>query len=216
MEKVDYRKKDKSLYSLSAEPTIIEIPKMNFVAVKGRGDPNEVDGEYADALNLLYGISYTIKMSKKSDETPAGYHDFVVPPLEGLWDVGLDQLTYAGVIDKSQFEWVSLIRLPEFVMPEIFDWASEKLKQKKPDLDISKVFHLSFAEGLCAQILHVGSYDAEKATIDRLGDFVAGAGYVEDFDMEKYRYHHEIYLNDPRKTVPEKLKTIIRHPVLRV
>lgn len=213
MNKIDYKKQDKKLYFPAKTPEIISIPKMKFVAVKGVGDPNEENGEYQQAMALLYGISYTIKMSKMTDEIPDDYHDFVVPPLEGFWRIDLDEITDFGIADKSKFSWVSMIRLPEFVSEETFDWAKEKLHIKKPDLDLSKAFFLEFEEGLCAQIMHIGPFDDEKPTINKLGEFIVNSGYEEDFDEDNFRLHHEIYLSDFRKTKPENLKTVIRYPI---
>ena len=213
MGKIDFKKSEKELYFPSTIPSVIDVPKMNFVAVKGRGDPNEEGGEYQQAMGLLYGISFTIKMSKMSGDMPPGYEDFAVGALEGLWDIDLDEITDFGVADKSKFEWISMIRLPEFVTEEVFEWAKDKLKNKKPELDLSKAFYLSYAEGLCVQVMHKGPYDDEPATIRKMGEFVRESGYVEDYDKKAYRYHHEIYLGDPRKAKPENLKTVIRHPI---
>lgn len=213
MDKIDYKKQDKTLYSPKTTPSLIQVPKMSFVAVHGQGDPNQKDGEYQSAMGLLYDISFTIKMSKMSGNTPPGYHDYAIPPLEGLWDINLQEITDFGIADKSQFHWTSLIRLPDFVTEEVFDWARQKLATKKPDLDISKAIYLTFTEGLCAQIMHIGPYDEEPKTIKLLDDFIISSGHQPDFNTTEYRYHHEIYLGDPRKTKPENLRTVIRHPV---
>ncbi|MFV0484713.1 MAG: GyrI-like domain-containing protein [Candidatus Saccharimonadales bacterium] len=213
MGKIDFRKSDKELYSPSTSPSVIGVPKMNFVAVRGRGNPNEEGGEYQNAMALLYGICFTIKMSKMSGDTPQGYEDFVVGALEGLWDIDLSEISDFGVADKSKFEWISMIRLPEFVTEEVFEWAKDKLKLKKPELDLSAAFYLTYAEGLCVQVMHIGPYDDEPKTIAAMQEFVRDAGYVEDYDKKKYRYHHEIYLGDSRKAKPENLKTVIRHPI---
>lgn len=213
MEKVDYKKEYKELYFPKKEPMIINVPKMNFVAVKGKGDPNQKDGEYQKAMEVLYGITFTIKMSKMSGDTPVGYHDYVLPPLEGLWDIPLDEISDFGVTDKSLFHWISMIRLPEYVTEEVFEWAKEKLKKKNPEIDFSNTKYLTFEEGLCAQIMHIGPFDLEKPTINKLDDFIKESGYEPDFDLDKYRYHHEIYLSDFRKSKPENLKTVIRHPI---
>lgn len=215
MNKVDYKKQDKELYFPDIEPQIINVPKMNFVAVSGVGDPNEADGEYQRALNLLYGISFTIKMSKMSGDTPPNYHDYAIPPLEGFWDIDLDEITDFGIADKSKFSWISMLRLPEYVTLEVFNWAKKRLSAKKPDLDITNVFYLSYEEGLCAQVMHISPYDTEAATINKLTQFIKKSGYKEDYDKDAYRYHHEIYLGDPRKTKPENLKTVIRHPITK-
>ena len=211
--KIDYKKQDKDLYLPSVNPTIVKVPKMNFVAVRGQGDPNDENGEYQKALPLLYGISYTIKMSKKQGDELKNYHDYTIPPLEGFWSIDLEQITDFGISDKSKFSWTSMIRLPEFVSEEVFEWAKKKLAKKKPELDALKALYLQFDEGECAQVMHLGSYDEELKTIKQLHQFISSQGFVEDFNSNCYREHHEIYLNDPRKVPPEKLKTIIRHPI---
>lgn len=213
MKKIDYKKEDKILYSPKETPTIINVPKMSFVAVTGVGDPNQLNGEYQKAMKILYGIAYAIKMSKMGKEKIEGYYDFVVPPLEGLWDVELDQITDFGISDKSKFRWISMIRLPEYVTEEVFEWAKNKLKEKQKDVDFSNTKLLTFEEGLCAQILHLGSYDEESKSIKVLKDFIKASGYKEDYDFENHRYHHEIYLSDPRKTSGDNLRTIIRYPI---
>ncbi len=213
MQKIDYKKQDKLLYFPPTTPTLIEVPKMNFIAVSGKGNPNDPAGDYQKALNLLYGISFTIKMSKMSGQTPRGYHDYAIPPLEGLWQINLDQITDFSKADKSKFQWTSLIRLPEYVTKEVFNWALQKLKTKKPDLDTTKAKYLILEEGLCAQIMHTGPYDNEPATIQTLKNFIHETGHQENFNKQKNLLHHEIYLSDPRKTAPEKLKTVIRHPI---
>ena len=209
MESFDYKKAYKDLYQPKSKPGIIQVPARSFVAVEGKGDPNEEGGAYADALALLYSISFTIKMSYKGSKSIDGYFPYVVPPLEGLWWM-------AGVpsgIDyshKSDFCWISMIRLPEFVNQEVFDWAkAEAAKKKKLDTRPAQLF--CWEEGLCVQAMHLGSYNDEPATIAQMADFIKESGYTEDFSQG--RFHHEIYLSDPRKTAPEKCKTIIRHPI---
>lgn len=212
MDKIDYKKTEKHLY-LPKAPAIVRVPEMVFFAVDGAGDPN-ISPDYAQALEILYGLSFTVKMSKMSGEAPEGYFEYVVPPLEGLWwtdDPGFDGKAPA---DKGDFRWTSLIRQPDFVDEGIFTWALERLAKKKPELDLSKARFLRWEEGLCAHILHVGPYDAEPAAIDNLYAFTEKEGYAVDFSDT--RRHHEIYLGDPRRTAPEKLKTVIRHPVKRV
>ena len=208
----DYKKEFKEFYLPPAKPQIIHIPKMQFVAVRGKGNPNEEDGEYKAALALQYAISYAIKMSKKGDHKITGYFDFVVPPLEGFWWQEKDGLVVPGFdyTDKSSFNWISVIRLPDFVTQKDFDWAKENVTKKK-GLDCSRAELLQFEEGDCVQIMHIGSYDDEPATIKLMDDFALDNGWQLDFSAA--RLHHEIYLSDPRKTAPEKLKTVIRHPV---
>lgn len=209
MDKIDYKKTEKHLY-LPKAPAIVRIPEMVFFAVEGQGDPNTAPA-YREALELLYGLSFTVKMSKMGGETPEGYFDYVVPPLEGLWWTDDPAFDGRAPADKSQFRWISLIRQPDFVTEEVFCWAREKLRQKKPDLDVSKARFRRWEEGLCAHLLHVGPYDGEPASIDRLEAFIQAQGYRQDFTGS--RRHHEIYLGDPRRTAPEKLRTVIRHPV---
>lgn len=210
--KLDYKKEYKDLYLPKMKPVIIRVPEMTFLMVDGKGNPNNSE-EYRNALEALYGLSYTIKMSKRNETQPQGFYDYVVFPLEGLWtteDVESDE--YIHITDKSKFRWTSMIRQPEFVTQAVFQQAKEALRKKKPNLDTSAVRLEKFTEGLCCQIMHLGSYDDEPATVERLERFVTDSGYALDFS--DVRRHHEIYLNDPRKTAPEKLKTVIRHPII--
>ena len=212
MDRIDYKKTEKHLY-LPKAPAIVHVPEMVFFAVDGQGDPNNAP-EYQQAMEILYGLSFTVKMSKMSGEEPAGYFEYVVPPLEGLWwtdEPGFDGKSPA---DKSRFRWTSMIRQPDFVSEGIFAWAAERLAKKKPDLPLSKARFWRWEEGLCAHVLHIGPYDAEPAAIDKLSAFTEKEGYAADFSDT--RRHHEIYLGDPRRTAPEKLKTVIRHPVKKV
>lgn len=214
MEKIDYKKSEKEFYLPSTSPSVIKIPSMKFVMVEGKGNPN-TSKEYQNALSILYGISFTIKMSKKSNEELEGYFDYIVPPLEGLWwtEENKDISTDFSTKEKEQFHWISMIRQPDFVTQEVYQWAFSKLKEKKPELDYSKVRFQIWEEGTCAQIMHKGSYDTESKSIEKLEDFIAKEGYITDIGND--RYHHEIYLGDPRKTKPENLKTVIRHPIKR-
>lgn len=209
MDKIDYKKTEKHLY-LPRTPAIVEVPEMVFFAVDGQGDPN-ISPDYAAAMELLYGMSFTVKMSRMGGEAPAGYFEYVVPPLEGLWWTDEPGFDGRAPADKSAFRWTSLIRQPPFVDEAVFAWARDRLAEKKPDLDVSRVRFWRWREGLCAHVLHVGPYDTETASIDRLEAFFQGEGYESDFSGE--RRHHEIYLGDPRRTAPEKLRTVIRHPV---
>jgi hypothetical protein len=206
----DYKKKFKDLYMPKTKPAIIEVPAMTFIMVDGRGDPN-TSAEYKHALELLYGLSFSIKMSKLSGTQPEGYFEYVVPPLEGLWWGEDGYFDGSRITDKSKFHWTSMIRQPEFVTGEVFEQAKAALGKKKPELDLSLARLEEFTEGLCAQVMHFGSYDDEPATVAALNEFVEASGYRHDFTDE--RKHHEIYLSDPRKTAPEKLRTVIRHPV---
>ena len=204
----DYKKEYKEFYLPRKKPGIVNVPEMRFLAVRGRGDPNQEDGEYKAAMSLLYGVAFTIKMSKLGDHRIEGYFDYVVPPLEGFWwQAGVDGIDYAR---KEDFQWISLIRLPEFVTREEFDWAVAEATRKKKT-DFSKVEYLTYTEGLCVQCMHIGPYDAEPETIAAMEAFAAKEGYEVDFSAG--RYHHEIYLGDARRTSPEKRKTVIRHPI---
>lgn len=207
----DFKKEFKALYAPAARPTIVDVPEMTFVVADGKGDPN-TSSEYANAVGALYGFSYTVKMSKMGGNTPDGYFDFVVPPLEGLWSVegGENAPTF---IDKSRFKWTSMLRVPDFVTEDIFEQFKGILAAKKPELDLSVIRLEKFTEGLCGQITHIGPYDGEPPTIAALEHYIEENGYRTE--MSGMRRHHEIYLGDPRKVAPEKLKTIIRHPIVR-
>ena len=207
----DFKKEYKEFYLPKAKPELVSVPPMNYIAVRGKGDPNEEDGAYKQAIGLLYGIAYTIKMSKKGSHQIDGYFDFVVPPLEGFWQQsGSNTIDYAH---KENFEWISVIRLPDFVTKADFDWAVQEAAAKKK-LDFSPVEFLTVDEGLCVQCMHIGPYDDEPATVAAMDAFVQANGYAND--LTDVRRHHEIYLSDVRKTVPEKLKTVIRHPIKKV
>ena len=204
----DFKKEYKEFYMPKNTPSIVNVPKMNFIAVRGSGDPNKEDGEYKKAIGLLYGIAYTIKMSKKSDHRIDGYFDYAVPPLEGFW--WQDGVTGVDYGNKDSFEWISVIRLPDFVTKQDLDWAIREAAAKKKQ-DFSKVEFFTYDEGLCVQCMHIGSYDDEPDTVQRMHEFMKQEGY--ELDISDERMHHEIYLNDARKTEADKLKTIIRHPI---
>lgn len=204
----DFKKEYKEFYMPKGKPEIVTVPAMNYIAVRGRGNPNEEDGEYKKSIELLYGIAYTIKMSKKGDHKIEGYFDYVVPPLEGFWwQDDVDGIDYSH---KENFQWISVIRLPDFVTKADFDWAVDEATRKKK-MDFSKVEFLEIEEGLCVQCMHSGSYDDELASISAMDKFIADNGYEND--ISDTRRHHEIYLSDARKVAPEKLKTVIRHPI---
>ena len=204
----DYKKEYKEFYLPKNKPALITVPSMNFIAVRGKGDPNEENSAYKQSINLLYGVAYTIKMSKMGNHRIEGYFDYVVPPLEGLWwQKDVNGIDYAR---KEDFEWISMIRLPDFVTQAEFDWAITEAAEKKKT-DFSGVEFLTYDEGLCVQCMHIGSYDDEPATIEAVDQFAKEQGF--SLDMEGTRRHHEIYLSDPRKCKPENLKTVIRHPI---
>ena len=207
----DFKKEYKEFYLPKDKPSIVTIPAMNYIAVRGKGDPNQEDGDYKQSVGLLYAIAFTIKMSKMGDHRIDGYFDYVVPPLEGFWwQDGVMGVDYAH---KEQFNWISVIRLPDFVTIADFDWAVEEAARKK-EMDFSKVGFWTYEEGLCVQCMHRGAYDDEPATVDRMHRFMDEQGYA--LDINDLRMHHEIYLSDARKTAPEKLKTVVRHPIRKI
>lgn len=217
--KVDYKKEYKDLYAPKTKPALVQVPEMAFIMVDGKGDPN-MGQEYKAALELLYGLSYSIKMSKMGGNPPEGYFEYVVPPLEGLWQTessGREGEPHSGIFssegvaDKERFVWTSMIRQPEFVTEQVFLQAREQLAAKKPELDVCKARFEIWEEGLCVQAMHKGPYDDEPATIGKIEAFLETSEFITDFSRE--RRHHEIYLSDPRRTAPEKLKTVIRMPV---
>ena len=207
----DFKKEYKEFYMPKNQPSIVDVPVMNYIAVRGKGDPNLEDGEYKKAIGMLYAIAFTIKMSKKGDHKIDGYFDYVVPPLEGFWwQNGVTGVDYSH---KETFNWISVIRLPDFVTRADFDWAIAEATEKKK-ADFSKVEFFTYEEGTCVQCLHVGSYDDEPVTVAKMHKYMEDLGYVLDINDE--RIHHEIYLSDARKVGPDKLKTVIRHPVKEV
>ncbi len=206
----DFKKEYRDLYQPKIVPSLLTVPPMRYVAVRGKGDPNEPDGDYQRALNLLYGVAYTLKMSYKTDYRIDGYFEYAVPPLEGFWyQEGVAGVDYGR---KADFRWISVIRLPDFVRDRDFRWAVDTAARKKKT-DFSPVELLTVDEGLCVQCMHIGPYDAEPATVERMHRFCIEQGCVLDFSDE--RLHHEIYLSDPRRGDPAKLRTVIRHPIRR-
>lgn len=204
----DFKKEYKEFYLPANKPAIVSVPSMNYIAVRGEGDPNEENGDYKQSIGLLYGIAYTIKMSKKGDHQIDGYFDYVVPPLEGFWwQDGVAGIDYAH---KENFRWISVIRLPDFVTEADYEWAVAEAERKKKT-DFSKVEFFPYQEGLCVQCMHLGPYDSEPMTVARMHAYTEQQGYA--LDITDQRMHHEIYLSDARKVEPEKLKTVIRHPV---
>lgn len=206
---LDFKKEFKNLYFPKEEPEIISVPSLKFFAIEGCGDPNEEGGSYSRAVEILYALSYAVKMSYKGDYKIEGFFDYVVPPLEGLW--WMDETPFGiDYRNKSGFRWISMIRQPDFVTENIHQWAvSEVMRKKKVDASASKLW--TYEEGLCVQMMHRGSFDDEPRTISKMENFLKASKYKNDIgDLRK---HHEIYLSDPRKSEPEKMKTVIRHPV---
>ncbi len=204
----DFKKEYKEFYMPGNVPEIVDIPRANYIAVQGQGDPNEEGGAYQQAIGVLYAVAYTLKMSYKTDHRIEGFYEYVVPPLEGFWEQnGADGINYA---DKASFRWISVIRLPDFITKADFDWAVETAAKKKK-LDCSGAEFLTVDEGLCVQIMHLGAFDDEPATVARMDAYLAQNGYASD--MNEHRLHHEIYMSDARRIAPEKWKTVIRHPI---
>lgn len=207
----DFKKEYKEFYLPKNRPEIVTVPAMNYVAVRGCGDPNEENGAYQQAIGVLYAVAYTLKMSRKTDRRIAGFFEYVVPPLEGFWQqAGGDTIDLSR---KGDLQWISVIRLPDFVMAEDLEWAKETASKKKK-LDCAGAEFLTVDEGLCVQMMHLGPFDTEGESVARMEAFAREAGYETDF--ESGRLHHEIYLSDARKVPPEKWKTVIRHPLRRV
>ena len=205
----DFKKEYKEFYMPKQVPAVITVPSMNYIAVSGTGNPNDEAGEYKEAVGLLYAVAYTLKMSEKSGYEMKGFFDYVVPPLEGLWwQQGSDEkIDYSR---KDDFSWISMMRIPDFVSPDDVEWAKQTATKKK-GLDCSKVEFMNLDEGLCVQIMHVGSYDSEPETVRLMDDYLEAEGFKKD--INDVRRHHEIYLSDPRKADPSKMKTVIRHPI---
>ena len=206
----DFKKEYKEFYMPKNKPEIVTVPKANYIAVRGKGNPNEIDGAYQKAISILYAVAYTLKMSYKTEHKIEGFFEYVVPPLEGFWwQDNVDGIDYA---DKAAFNWISVIRLPEFITKKDFEWAVETASEKKK-LDCSSAEFLTVDEGLCVQIMHIGAFDDEPQTIALMDEYIAQNGYEND--ITESRLHHEIYLSDARKVAPEKWKTVIRHPIKR-
>lgn len=205
----DYKKEYKEFYLPNTKPSIVIIPRMNYIAVRGAGNPNQENGDYKNTIGMLYGIAYTLKMSHKKGYSITGFFEYVVPPLEGLWwqDGSKDAFDYSR---KEAMHFISMIRLPDFVTKEDFLWAQEEAAKKKKQ-DFSRVEFFTYDEGLCVQCMHIGSYDEEPATVLIMNEFMHDKGYENNID--DHRFHHEIYLSDPRKCNHHSLKTVIRHPI---
>lgn len=204
----DFKKAYKQYYQPKDQPEIIHVQKANYIAMRGQGDPNAENGSYQQAISILYAIAYTLRMSYKTDYKIEGFYEYVVPPLEGLWwQTGIHGVDYT---DKSTFQWIAMIRLPDFITNEHFHWAIHTASKKKK-IDCSKAEFFTIDEGLCVQILHKGTYDDEPYSVAKMDAYLDEQGYQNDFS--EGRYHHEIYLSDPRKTRTDQLKTILRHPI---
>lgn len=207
----DFKKEYKEFYMPKNKPQIVNVPKANYIAVRGSGDPNEEGGAYQQAISVLYAVAYTLKMSYKTDYKIEGFFEYVVPPLEGFWwQEDTDDVDYT---DKSAFHWISVIRLPDFVTQKDFEWAIAAAAKKKK-LDCSSAEFMTIDEGLCVQIMHLGPFDDEPATVALMDEYLARNGYAND--LTTTRLHHEIYMSDARKVAPEKWKTVIRHPIKKI
>lgn len=206
----DFKKEYKAFYMAKNQPEIVTVPAANYIAVRGKGDPNEEGGAYQQAVGVLYAVAYTLKMSYKTDHQIAGFFEYVVPPLEGFW--WQENISGVDYSNKSAFRWISVIRLPDFVTKNDVAWAIETASRKKK-IDCSVAEFLTVNEGLCVQIMHVGAFDDEPATVAVMDRYLAENGYINDMNEE--RMHHEIYMSDARKVPPEKWRTVIRHPIRR-
>ncbi len=206
----DFKKEYKEYYMPKNKPQIVDVPKANYIAVRGKGNPNEENGTYQQAISVLYAVAYTLKMSYKTDYKIEGFFEYVVPPLEGFW--WQDNVDGVDYTDKSAFNWISVIRLPDFITQKDFEWAVETAGKKKK-MDCSSAEFMTIEEGLCVQIMHLGPFDAESETVALMDEYIEQNGYVNDINAS--RLHHEIYMSDARKVAPEKWKTVIRHPIKR-
>lgn len=207
----DYKKEYKEFYMPKKKPSIVEIPKMNYIAVRGKGNPNDENGEYKNSIGLLYAIAFTIKMSYKGTHKIDGYFEYVVPPLEGFWwQENTQGFDYNR---KEDMHFISVIRVPDFVTEDDFKWAVDEATQKKKQ-DFSKVEFFTYDEGVCVQCMHIGSYDNEPETVDLMHKHMEENGY--ELDITDSRLHHEIYLSDPRRCDESKLKTVLRHPMKKI
>lgn len=207
----DFKKEYKEFYMPKNKPEIVNIPEANYIAVRGKGDPNEEGGAYQKAIGVLYAVAYTLKMSYKTDYKIKGFFEYVVPPLEGFW--WQDDTSGVDYTDKSSFNWISVIRLPDFVTKKDFEWAVETASKKK-NLDLSSAEFMTVSEGLCVQIMHSGPFDDEPVSVALMDEYLSKNGYVND--ITDTRLHHEIYMSDARKVSPKKWKTVIRHPIKKI
>lgn len=204
----DFKKAYKEFYMPKNVPEIVTVPKASYIAVRGKGDPNEENGSYQQAIGVLYAVAYTLKMSYKSDYKMQGFFEYVVPPLEGFWwQEDVEGVDYS---DKSAFHWISVLRLPDFVTQKDFHWAVETATKKKK-IDCFAAEFLTIDEGLCVQIMHLGAFDEEPKSVALMDQYIKENGYMND--LNEKRLHHEIYMSDARKVAPEKWKTVLRHPI---
>lgn len=207
----DFKKEYKEFYMPKNKPAIVTVPKANYIAVRGKGNPNEEGGAYQKAISVLYAVAYTLKMSYKTDYKIDGFFEYVVPPLEGFW--WQEDVKGVDYGNKDSFNWISVIRLLDFITKENFDWAVSTATKKKK-LDCSSAEFLTIDEGLCVQIMHIGSFDDEPESVAKMDAYLVEKGYEND--LNDTRLHHEIYMSDARKVAPEKWKTVIRHPIKKV
>lgn len=207
----DFKKEYKEFYMPKNKPEIVDVPKVKYIAVRGKGNPNEEGSAYQQAVGVLYAVAYTLKMSYKTDYKMEGFFEYVVPPLEGFW--WQDNIQGVDYNNKDSFNWIAVIRIPDFVTRKDIDWVVETASKKKK-MDCSGVEFLEMEEGLCVQIMHIGPFDKEPETVARMDTYIQERGYENDLNDE--RLHHEIYMSDARKVAPEKWKTVIRHPIRKV
>ncbi|QVK19608.1 GyrI-like domain-containing protein [Mycoplasmatota bacterium] len=187
---------------------LIDVESMHFIMVNGIGDPNNND-QFEEAIKLLYGLSYTIKMSYKKNKQPGDYYKYVVAPLEGLWWIDEGEFSFK---ERSNWKWTLMIRQPSFVHNELFNWAYGEFKKKHPEITLVPRLE-EFHEGLCAQFMHIGPYSEEEESVKKLNQFILDEGLTDT--LGKGGKHHEIYISDPRRVQPGKLKTVLRHPIER-
>lgn len=207
----DFKKEYKEFYLPPKKPGIVTVPPMHYIAVRGKGDPNDEKGEYKAGIGLLYAVAFTIRMSYKGEHKIDGFFQYVVPPLEGLWwQEGVEEMDYAH---KEDLQFISMIRLPDFVTREDFDWAVAEASEKK-NMDFGNVEFFSYNEGECVQCMHIGSYDDEPKTVAAMNTYMEQEGY--ELDLTEVRRHHEIYLSDPRRCDVSRLRTVLRHPVRKI
>ena len=190
----DFKKEYKEFYMPKNRPQIVTVPAANYIAMRGKGDPNVEGGAYQQAIGVLYAVAYTLKMSYRTDYKIEGFFEYVVPPLEGFW--WQDDVCGVDYSDKSSFCWISVIRLPDFVSREDFDWAVQTAAKKKK-LDCSCAEFLTIEEGLCVQMMHLGPFDEEPQTVALMEQYLEEQGYVTD--ITEKRLHHEIYMSDDQK-----------------